>query len=162
MTTTLQRRGLTDWQRRALAGRGLRPADVGRVLNRAPAPPAPDQTDVDNITIPTTPAQLEEMLGDSKRMQAVLGKPALFGEFITNYARAVYDRDLSIATQVKDETQRVLADFRCGQDLKFGRVEELFEALVRTDAVMEIAARADAVILFPFLDEDHRQGMGRE
>ena len=106
--TTSTRRGLTQWQRRILAARGLAPADVGRIYNRAAAPPAGD---IDKITIPSSAAELEQMLGDSKQMQAVLGKPELFGEFITNYARTVYDRDLSIANQVQEETQRVLAEW---------------------------------------------------
>jgi HK97 family phage major capsid protein len=95
---------LSAGQRDALARRGLTPFDVGRMFNKAA---------VDNevkITIPTSPAALEEMLADSKKMQAIFGTPA-FGEFITNYARAVHARDLDIATQVREETQRVLADW---------------------------------------------------
>jgi HK97 family phage major capsid protein len=61
--------------------------------------------------IPTSAAELEEMLGDSTRMQELFADTAKFGEFITNYARAVHDRDQSIATQVREETQRVLAGF---------------------------------------------------
>lgn len=61
--------------------------------------------------IPTDAAELEEMLGDSARMQALFADTAAFGEFITNYARSQIDRDNSIADQVRDETQRVLAQF---------------------------------------------------
>ncbi|MBH1939038.1 phage major capsid protein [Streptomyces sp. AV19] len=68
--------------------------------------------DPERMTIPTSAAELEAMLGDSKAMQRVFSdKNGAFGEFITNYARAVHNRDLSIATQVKEETQRVLADW---------------------------------------------------
>ena len=39
-------------------------------------------------------------------------------------------------------------------------VEQLLEALRGADAIVEIAPRADAVILFPFLDEHHRPALG--
>ena len=58
------------------------------------------------------------------------------------------------------EAERVLADFGRRQKLIFGGVEQLLEALGRADPVVEVAARADAVILFPFLDEDHRPALG--
>ncbi|MBH1939134.1 phage major capsid protein [Streptomyces sp. AV19] len=81
--------------------------------------------DPERITIPTTAAELEAMLGDSKAMQKVFSdKNGAFGEFITNYARAVHDRDLSVATQVKEETQRVLAQWlRDEQPEGVGRVD---------------------------------------
>lgn len=62
-------------------------------------------------TIPTTAAELEDMLGDSARMQDVFADKARFGEFVTNYARTVMDKDSSVATQVREETQRVLAEW---------------------------------------------------
>lgn len=63
------------------------------------------------VTIPTSAVELEEMLGDSNKMQELFKNPANFGEFITNYARTVVDKDQSIATQVREETQRVLASW---------------------------------------------------
>ena len=57
------------------------------------------------------------------------------------------------------EPQRVLADLGRRQQLIFGGVEQLLEALGRADPVVEVAARADAVILFPFLDEHHRPAL---
>ena len=54
------------------------------------------------------------------------------------------------------ETQRVFLDLGRGQELVLRRVEQLLEALGRTDPVVEVAARADAVIFFPLLDEHHR------
>ena len=63
------------------------------------------------IAIPKTADELEEMLGDASRMQSVFSDKALFGEFIGNYARTVVNADASIATQVKEETQRVLAQW---------------------------------------------------
>lgn len=57
-------------------------------------------------TIPTTAAELEEMLNDSARMQAIF-KEGQFGEFVSNYVKAMQVNDPDIATQVKEETQRV-------------------------------------------------------
>ncbi len=61
-------------------------------------------------TIPTTAADLENMLGDSAKMQSVFADKRAFGEFISNYARTVMNRDESIATQVREETQRAVRD----------------------------------------------------
>jgi HK97 family phage major capsid protein len=61
--------------------------------------------------IPTSPAELEEMLSDPHRMQGVFGDKALFGEFIRNYARTVMAKDDSIQAQIRDETQRTLAQW---------------------------------------------------
>lgn len=61
--------------------------------------------------IPTTADELEEMLGDAAQMQEVFADRARFGEFIAAYAKATVDKDVSIATQVKEETQRVLAQW---------------------------------------------------
>lgn len=63
------------------------------------------------ITIPKTAAELEDMLGDSTKMQQVFADKATFGEFISAYAKASMSADASIATQVKEETQRVLAQW---------------------------------------------------
>jgi HK97 family phage major capsid protein len=69
------------------------------------------KTEDEPIVIPTGAADLEVMLNDSKRMQRVFSNKELLGEFISNYARTVLDKDISIATQVREETQRVLADW---------------------------------------------------
>lgn len=61
--------------------------------------------------IPTDAAELEEMLGDSARMQALFTDTAAFGEFVTNYARATHAKDQALGQQVREETQRVLAEF---------------------------------------------------
>jgi len=63
------------------------------------------------LVIPSTPAELEAMLGDPGRMQGVFGDKELFGQFIRNYAENVLNKDQSIADQVRDETQRVLAQW---------------------------------------------------
>lgn len=61
--------------------------------------------------IPTDATELEEMLGDSTKMQALFANPAEFGEFVTNYARATAETDQALGVQVREETQRVLAEF---------------------------------------------------
>jgi HK97 family phage major capsid protein len=87
---------------------------------RSPAPPA-DAPEADRIKIPTTSAELEVMLGDSKQMQRVFaGKNGEFGEFITNYARAVHNRDLSVATQVREQVDQVLSNMLREGDLGGG------------------------------------------
>ena len=58
------------------------------------------------------------------------------------------------------EPQRVFANFGSCKDFILGSVEQLLEAFRRADPVVEIAARTDAVILFPFLDEHHRPALG--
>lgn len=63
------------------------------------------------ITIPETAAELEDMLGDSAKMQGVFADKAKFADFIKAYAKATVSADASIATQVKEETQRVLAQW---------------------------------------------------
>jgi len=63
------------------------------------------------LTIPKTAVELEDMLGDSTKMQAVFNDKETFTEFIASYAKATMNADGSIATQVKEETQRVLAQW---------------------------------------------------
>jgi HK97 family phage major capsid protein len=61
--------------------------------------------------IPTGAAELKEMLSDSAKMQDLFKNPQAFGEFITNYANSQMDEKHEISTQVREETQRVLAEF---------------------------------------------------
>lgn len=67
--------------------------------------------EVDDLTIPTTPAELEEFMRDPKKMRALFSQKDGFATFVRNYAKAVHDRDQEVATQVREETQRVLADW---------------------------------------------------
>ena len=78
-----------------------RPQNIGPVMTLADIGP-----------IPTGSAELEEMLGDQRKMTAMLttaGGQELFGQFITNYARAQMDKDISIQNQVTEQVQVVLA-----------------------------------------------------
>jgi len=68
-------------------------------------------TEPDRITIPDSPAALEEMLLDKDRMKAVFAQKGGFADFVRAYAKTVLDKDQEIATQVREETQRVLADW---------------------------------------------------
>lgn len=63
--------------------------------------------------IPKTADELEQMLGNGEVANMFEGGKAKpeFGEFIKSYATALRDRDSSIATQVQEETQRVLAQW---------------------------------------------------
>ncbi len=67
--------------------------------------------EVEELTIPSTPAELEEFMHDAKKMRALFSQKDGFATFVRNYAKAVHDRDQEIATQVREETQRVLADW---------------------------------------------------
>jgi HK97 family phage major capsid protein len=62
-------------------------------------------------TIPKGSAELQEMLTDEKVMASLFKQPKAFGEFITNYAASQMDEKHEISTQVRNETQRVLAEF---------------------------------------------------
>jgi HK97 family phage major capsid protein len=60
--------------------------------------------------IPTTPAELEEAIGDSSRIARMMAD-GTFGEFVTNYARNVLANDADLGRQLRDETARTLAQF---------------------------------------------------
>lgn len=95
-----------DKQRARLAALGLDPGLAGRAFMTAGP-----TVDVDRITIPDSPQALEEMLNDGAKMAKVFASKDTFGEFISKYAKTVLDKDQEIATQVREETQRVLAQW---------------------------------------------------
>lgn len=47
--------------------------------------------------VPTSPVELEEILNDPRRMQNLFRDPRDFGQFVTNYARNVNQRDRAVA-----------------------------------------------------------------
>jgi HK97 family phage major capsid protein len=105
------RRGnLSPWMFRRICTRGYRASDVRKVLNRSALPPASELPDVEDITVPDTPAGLEELLGDPQRMQKVFAS-GRFPEFVTNYARNYLSREVEIANQVQAEVQKTLRDW---------------------------------------------------
>lgn len=106
----------------ALAALGISPADVGHIFNRA----APGQRgggttvdDVEAITIPDTAEGLTELLADQRRMAEIftgVNRERTAPEFIRRYAQTVLDRDQSIATQVREQVQATLHDWRREMD----------------------------------------------
>jgi HK97 family phage major capsid protein len=89
---------------------GYDPVDVRRAFADA-ARGGTATTEPDELTIPDTPAQLEDMLQDPKKMKALFSQKDGFATFVRAYAKNVLDKDQEIATQVREETQRVLADW---------------------------------------------------
>lgn len=128
-----RRRGLAAWQYRQLCTRGYRKGDMHKVLNRTAAPPAGGADtgpDLDSITIPDTPAGLEELLGDPKKMQRIFAS-GQFPEFVTNYARNYLSREVEIANQVQSEVQKTLRDW-----LKSDEAEGIVRPDVRNNVVI--------------------------
>lgn len=68
---------------------------------------------IDDIEIPRDATELEALLRDQDKMRAIFtgGKPEKANEFISNYANVVMQQQQDIATQVRDETQRVLSSW---------------------------------------------------
>jgi len=112
------RGNLPAWAIRQICRRGYRPEDSGRIFNRVPVPPSGQPSvpvsssgpDLEDITIPDSPAGLEELIGDSARMQKVFAQGKL-PELITNYSRQYLNKEVEIAAQVQAECQRVLRDW---------------------------------------------------
>lgn len=70
------------------------------------------------IVIPTDRAGLEELLADGGKVQNLMAE-GQFGEVVKAYAAHELEADRELKTQVKEETQRVLADYlRENEDTK--------------------------------------------
>jgi HK97 family phage major capsid protein len=65
---------------------------------------------VAKIAIPTTQAELEELLSDKAQVQNLVTEGQL-GEVTKAYARHIAEADTELSIQVKEETQRVLAEY---------------------------------------------------
>lgn len=63
------------------------------------------------VAIPTSPAELEEMLNDSTKMKAVLAEPGAFKELIGNYAKTFAKTDSDVGAQVREQVQIQMAEF---------------------------------------------------
>jgi HK97 family phage major capsid protein len=100
---------LSPGLRAKLAGLGLNPARVGRAA--ADAGGGNGSTTVEDVQVPDTPAGFEEQLNDPKAMKALFSKPGAFAEWVRGYAKVVLDKDQEIATQVREQTERVLASW---------------------------------------------------
>ena len=74
-------------------------------------------------TIPTSPAELEEMLTEPDRMKDVFNDPKALTDFIRSYAKNVYDRDAELVAQVKEQTEATLAQWlRDNPNAEVGRL----------------------------------------
>jgi HK97 family phage major capsid protein len=63
------------------------------------------------VHIPTDPAQLEDMLGDTSQLKAIFGDADSTKEFVTNYARVVHNKDAALGKQLQESVQAGMADF---------------------------------------------------
>lgn len=99
----------------ALDRAGISAADIGRVFNRSNGGrnggSTADQTDVDNITIPTDSAGLQELFSDQDKLVKILTNQRTATQFVRNYAQSVMEHDKSIATQVREQVQVILHDY---------------------------------------------------
>jgi hypothetical protein len=75
-----------------------------------PVASAGKTSDIADITIPDSPAALEEMLGDWKRTKP-LAEAGLLPEAIERYAKTVVAKDVEIARQVQEGVQAVTHKF---------------------------------------------------
>lgn len=100
---------LTPGMLASLQAAGIDPSDLGRVKNDVATLP-------DDFKIPTTQADLEECLQDRTKMSQIFQQKGMFGEFVRNYAQTVLKQDQEIATQVREETQRVVRDMLKDED----------------------------------------------
>ena len=78
--------------------------------------------EVEDLTIPETPAQLEEFMHDPAKMRALFQQKDGFATFVRNYARAVHNKDQEIATQVRDQTTKILGEWLREQQENDGAV----------------------------------------
>jgi HK97 family phage major capsid protein len=62
------------------------------------------------ITIPETQSGLEELLADASKVQNLMAE-GQFSDVVKAYAKAVHAKDESLQRQVKEETQRILAEY---------------------------------------------------
>lgn len=75
------------------------------------------------VIIPTNPAELEEMLNDTGRIENLM-KEGQFPELVTAYARTVMNKDADLSAQIREQTQIALAEM-VGADAKNSDVKRL-------------------------------------
>jgi HK97 family phage major capsid protein len=61
--------------------------------------------------IPTTQAELEELLHEPERVKDIWSDPDKLTAFLRSYAGNIYNRDTELLAQLKDQTQSMLADW---------------------------------------------------
>lgn len=115
---------LSPGQRARIAARGLDPNMVGRITNRAKLadPPA-------GVPVPRNSDELAEMIADPAQLKAVLdaGREA-FGGWVQAYADLQQGEGTDITRQVKEETQRALAQMLKDNEVE-GNGEEMIQRL---------------------------------
>lgn len=116
MTTMLN---VTPGQRDRLARLGVRPQDIGRIVNKTPTI-APK-----NVHIPKNSDELAEMIADQGKMAPVLSNQETFKGWIEAYAEQRQGEGTELHQLVKDETQRQLADFLREKDLDGDNTERI-------------------------------------
>jgi HK97 family phage major capsid protein len=72
---------------------------------------------VPTLTTPRNADELEEMLHDTSRREAILKTPDDLKDFIVDYATNQAEKDPGIAQQIKDETQRQFAEVLRGDQI---------------------------------------------
>lgn len=92
------------------------------------------------IDIPTGQSELEELLADGTKVQALM-REGQFNDVVKAYAKHVADKDTDLARQVKDETQRVLAAY-----LRENENVEGLEALKQGGVSAVVKSATDASI----------------
>lgn len=60
--------------------------------------------------LPTNAAELEDLISDPAKLEDLAKQEGGLKQLVTNYARAVYAKDQGIVTQIREETQRVVAE----------------------------------------------------
>jgi len=65
---------------------------------------------VAKINVPTDQSELEELLSDGAKVQNLMAE-GQFNDVVKAYAKHVGEKDVDLAGQVKEETQRVLAEY---------------------------------------------------
>lgn len=92
----------------ALAKKGIDPRELGRTFARRGTPT--DAPDLEDITIPDTREGLEDLLNHPEQLQRILVNKR-FPEFVNKYASEVLKDRQDVATQVRDLTEKTLADW---------------------------------------------------
>jgi HK97 family phage major capsid protein len=129
-----------DWRDMARS-MGLHPRDlVGRQFARSTGPSVDD---VDRMAQPETVEGFEQMLGQPDTMQSLFQNTGAFSRFVSNYARVVLNRDQSVATQVREETQRVLTAWL--RDNEPEAVQRLDLSAIRPGSSAPLAAQRASV-----------------
>jgi HK97 family phage major capsid protein len=118
--------GLLDGQRQWLANQGVDLATLGQARNRATLDDAPAGA------VPTTQAELVDLLGDQRKVTAHI-KAGTFADVIANYSRVVAAQDMDIKRQVNEQVADTLTTFLKDNADKFGAVSrpDLTPAAVR-------------------------------